>query len=314
MLSPELSLIIASKDRKAILAVTLEKVYKALQGVAAEVLLINDSKTESISLPAEYLDKVRVIDNPRSGVASARNLGAKNASAPLLVFMDDDMWVTAENIQVTIQLSQQYSQEPRCFNLNWVYPPELQEYVQSTQFGRYLHHYGFDSLKGWCRGLPWNDKELFATPGITSQYLAIRKVDFEKSGGYNENFPHAGFEDHEFSQRLAEHQIQPYICPFSIMHHNEADRMNLIAWLARKKRGGETRRVAVELGHQELAYNYGPLKGNIYQIISLIHPVVMGLLTLIPNNKAFDKLYFSITNLLLGTALYSGYQMVPPRA
>ncbi|WP_045687121.1 glycosyltransferase family 2 protein [Hymenobacter sp. AT01-02] len=314
MLSPKLSLIIASKDRKAILAVTLEKVYRALQGVPAEVLIINDSKTESISLPAEYQDKVRVIDNPKSGVASARNLGAKNALAPLLVFMDDDMWVTAENIQVTVDLSQQYSQEPRCFNLNWVYPPDLQKYVQSTQFGRYLHHYGFDSLKGWCRGLPWNDNELFATPGITSQYLAIRKVDFEKSGGYNENFPHAGFEDHEFSQRLAEHHIQPYICPTSIMYHNEADRMNLTAWLARKKRGGETRRVAVELGHQELVYDYGLLKGSVYQVISLIRPAVMGILTLIPNKKAFDKLYFGLTNLLLGAALYSGYQMVPSRA
>jgi glycosyltransferase involved in cell wall biosynthesis len=308
MFSPELSLIIASKDRKAILAVTLEKVYRALKGVEAEVLIINDSKTESVVLPVEYQDKVRVIDNPKSGVASARNLGAQHAKAPLLVFMDDDMWVAAENIQVTLQLYHKYSQEQRCFNLNWVYPPELQAYVQSTQFGRYLHYYGFDSLKGWCRGLPWDDTHLFATPGITSQYLAIRKVDFERSGGYNEKFPHAGFEDHEFSQRLAENNVQPYICPTSTMYHNEADRMNLHAWLARKRRGGETRRVAVELGHKELVYNYGSLKGSIYGVIGLIQPLIVSVLALIPNRKAFDKLYFSIVNLLLGVALYTGYQ------
>lgn len=313
MLAPHLSLIIASKDRAAILAVTLEKVYRALQGIPAEVIIINDSKTTSIDVPAAYQDKVRVIDNPRGGVASARNLGAAHAQAPLLVFMDDDMWVAADNVRATLQLHQQYGQEARCFNLNWVYPPELQAYVQSTQFGRYLHFYGFDSLKGWCRGLPWSDTELFATPGITSQYLAIRKTDFERAGGYNESFPHAGFEDHDFSQRLAAHQVQPYILPTSTMFHNEADRMNLPAWLARKRRGGETRRVAVELGHEELVYEYGALKGSIYRLAALVRPVIMGVLKLIPNQRAFDRPYFALVNLLLGTALYTGYNTVPQR-
>ncbi|RPD46901.1 glycosyltransferase [Hymenobacter sediminis] len=313
MTSPELSLIIPSKDRASILAVTLAKVYQAIQNVNAEVLIINDSKTEEVIVPVEYQDKVRAINNPSSGVASARNLGARHAAAPLLVFMDDDMWVSADNIKATLALHQQYKKEAWCFNLNWVYPPDLQAYVQSTQFGRYLHHYGFDSLEGWCRGLPWDNHKLFATPGITSQYLAIRKVDFEQSGGYNEKFPHAGFEDHEFSQRLAAHSIQPYILPTSVMYHNEADRMNLHAWLARKRRGGETRRVAVELGHKELVYNYGALKGGIYRVVGAVQPLVLGVLSLIPNTKALDKLYFSIMNLLLGTALYTGYQTLPQR-
>ncbi|TGD82991.1 glycosyltransferase family 2 protein [Hymenobacter wooponensis] len=302
-----LSLIIASKDRKAILAVTLERVYRALKGIEAEVLIINDSKTESISLPNEYKDKVRVIDNPRSGVASARNLGGKQAAADLLVFMDDDMWINADNIKATLELHQQYAHQPKCFNLNWIYPPELQAYVQSTQFGRYLHYYGFDSLKGWCRGLPWDDQQLFAATGVTSQYLAIRKADFELVGGYNENFPHAGFEDHEFSQRLEKNHIQPYIYPASTMYHNEADRMNVQAWLSRRQRGGETRRVAVELGHIELAYHYGFLKSGVYTTTAVLRPLLMKLLTLIPNKQAFDPLYFRITNLLLGTALYTGY-------
>lgn len=308
---PELSLIIPSKDRASILAVTLSKVYQAVRNVNAEVLIINDSKTEEVVVPVEYQDKVWAINNPASGVASARNLGAKHAAAPLLVFMDDDMWVNAGNIQATLALHHQYGAESRCFNLNWVYPPELQLYVQRTQFGRYLHHYGFDSLKGWCRGLPWDDNQLFATPGITSQYLVIRKSDFQQVGGYNENFPHAGFEDHDFSQRLEAHHIQPYILPTSTMFHNEADRMNLPAWLARKRRGGETRRVAVTLGHEELAYKYGVLKGSIYRLVAFQHSMVMGVLTLIPNHRAFDRLYFAIVNLLLGAALYTGYNTEP---
>jgi glycosyltransferase involved in cell wall biosynthesis len=313
MLAPELSLIIASKDRELILSATLEKAYRALIDVNAEIVIVNDSKTNPILVPALYQDKVRVIDNPKSGVASARNLGAQNARADILIFMDDDMWISSENIQASLQLARQFALEPRCFNLNWVYPLELQRYVQSTQFGRYLHHYGFDSLKGWCKGLPWNDTELFATPGITSQYLVIRKVDFKKAGGYNEKFPHAGFEDHEFSQRLEKARVQPYIYPNSTMYHNEADRMNLKAWLARKRRGGETRRVAVELGHQELAYEYGLIKGSVYRLTDLLQPVVLSLLIIIPNKVALDPLYFNIINLLLGTALYSGYQTLPAR-
>ena len=302
----ELTIIIPSKDRAAIVLPTLERVYAAIEGIAAEIVVINDSKTAAIVIPDAWQQKVKIFDNPKAGVASARNLGASKAKADLLLFMDDDMWISAGNVRTTIALHQAHP-ESCCINLNWVYPPELQAQNRRTQFGRYLHHFGFDSLKGWSRGLPWNDAELFASEGITSQYLSMRKADFERSGGYNERFPHAGFEDHDFSKQLTAHGITSYVYPRSMLYHNEADRMSLRPWLARRQRGGETRRVAVQMGYTELEYHYGPLKSAVYRLTGSLAPLLQASLRLVPNRRAFDPLYFWLVNLLLGTALYTGY-------
>jgi len=308
----DISIIIPSKDRKSILSESLNKAYRAIATMEAEILVINDSKTEDILLKPEWIDKVKIYNNPKSGVASARNLGAEKAKADLLLFMDDDMWIAEENIRATLNLHKIYPQNC-CINLNWVYPPELQKQNKKTQFGRYLTHFGFDSLRGWCKGLNWNDQELFPIGGITSQYLAINKTDFYRAGGYNEKFPHAGFEDHDFSKRLLSHKIQPYIYPLSMIYHNEADRMDVRSWLARKQRGGETRRVAVEMGYTDLKYNYGLLKSLIYKSLVSMEGVMFRLLSAIPNLTVFDFLYFRLLNLMLGTILFAGYYQKPKK-
>jgi glycosyltransferase involved in cell wall biosynthesis len=302
----ELSIIVPSKDRKSILLHSLEKAYQAIEGVAAEIIVINDSKTEDVEIPSYWKDKISVFNNPKSGVASARNLGAAKASSGLLLFMDDDMWLFKENVQAVFSLHHQLGASS-CLNLNWIYPPSLSKQMERSQFGRYLKHFGFDSLEGWRRGASWNGQEVFPVEGITSQNLSINKSDFNKAGGYNEGFPHAGFEDYDFSRRLLGVGIQPYIYPLSMMYHNEEDRMDVEAWLARKKRGGETRRVAVEMGYQDLKIHYGFVKSSLYKILVPLQPTLFSLLSMIPNVKSLDGVYFRLLNTMLGTTSFEGY-------
>lgn len=302
----EISIIIPSKDRKNILFESLQKAYEAIKGVRAEIIVINDSKTERITIPDAWADKVKVFDNPKSGVASARNLGASKAAADLLLFLDDDMWIAEENILITLALHEKFTKDC-CINLNWIYPDALQEEINKTSFGRYLRHFGFDSMKGWSRGQAWDDHQIFECEGITSQYLSIRRADFMRSGGYNEGFPHAGFEDYEYGKRLREKGIQPYIYPLSMVRHNEADRMQVKPWLDRKRRGGETRQAAVQMGHSELVYHYGFFKSIVYRTLIPLQPAFQRLLSAFPNHKALDPIYFRLLNLMLGTALFEGY-------
>ena len=301
-----ISIIIPSKDRQAILFESLVKAYTAIVDFESEIIVVNDSKTSEIFLKPEWTDKVKVFNNPKSGVASARNLGASKARSELLLFMDDDMWLSSDNVKDIVSLHQHYPSKV-CINLNWVYPPALSKQMRKKQFGRYLNYFGFDSLEGWRRGSTWNTAELFAVEGITSQNLSIKKNDFLKAGGYNESFPHAGFEDYDFSKQLNLAGIQPYIYPLSLMYHNETDRMEVKSWLARKRRGGETRRVAVEMGNTELVYPYGFLKSIIYRILIKFEPLLYKLVSAIPNLSIFDPFYFKILNILLGTAFFAGY-------
>lgn len=301
----DLSIIIPSKDRESILYSTLALAYKAIEKLDAEIIVVNDSKSNNIEIGSGFDNRVRVFDNPKSGVASARNYGASMAKGALYLFLDDDIWISEDNLRATLTLHKDMSD--CCINLNWIYPPGLDKEIKQTQFGRYLHHFGFADLKGWCRGIYWDDNNLFPINRITSQYLSMKKEDFGKVGGYNDEFPHAGFEDHDFCVRLLKHHIQPYIYPLSTVYHNEADRMDIKAWLARKKRGGETRKVAAQMGYQEVALYYGVAKSSIYKLLMLGKPALINILLSIPNVPALDPFYFRILNLLLGAASYEGY-------
>ncbi len=300
----KLSIIIPTKDRPQLIGQTLSAIYEAIQGIDSEIILVNDS-VHPVQLPQMMASFVQVLQNPKTGVASARNFGAQQAKGELLLFMDDDMLIKPENVHTTLALHQQY--QKCCINLNWIYPPEQIKRIQKYPFGRYLIHYGFTSLKGWNRGNYWNDDELFATNGITSQYLSISKKDFWASGGYNEMFPYAGFEDYEFGKRLQQQGITFYIYPLSRLFHNEADRLDIRAWLDRRWRGGRTRKVAAGLGYSEVVLVYPFWKKQILCLLKLLRPIFLFIIAKFPEMQSIDPIRFRLINLLLATAIFEGY-------
>jgi glycosyltransferase involved in cell wall biosynthesis len=300
----DFSIIIPTKNRDKILEQTLAFAIKSTQNFTVEFLIINDGEKE-IQLAEDIKSKITIYKNPKSGVAAARNFGASKSASDFLIFMDDDMWMQSDNLSALQPIIAAYS--GCCINLNWIYPPALTEQIKQTQFGRYLEHYGFSSLKGWCKGLPWNDNDLFEVNGITSQFLYMHKSVWKSVNGYNENFPHAGFEDHDFAERLKKKGTKFYIYPKSMVFHNEADRVEPKSWLARKMRGGETRKYAVEAGYKSLTLQYNFIKTLIYKLCIAIKPFLFFCLMIIPNIRIFDKLYFSLINLLLGAHSFEGY-------
>ena len=101
------SIIIPSKNRETILFNSLEHAVNAIKDIDVEIIIINDGDKD-ILIPEDWKAKVRVIKNPKAGVASARNLGAKNAIADLLIFMDDDMLIHENAVKKMIELSNQH--------------------------------------------------------------------------------------------------------------------------------------------------------------------------------------------------------------
>ncbi|MBK5284705.1 MAG: glycosyltransferase [Bacteroidia bacterium] len=299
-----ISIIIPTKERETIFFLTLESICSAAKNIDAEIIVVNDSKNTSLKIPLSY-HKVRLFDNPKSGVASARNLGASAAQAETLLFIDDDILVDEENLITAIKLIDKYPCST--INLNWTYPEYLQEKIKITSFGRYLIKKGFTSLKGWNNAANWNDESIFESNGITSQFLVIRKNDFLKINGYNENFPFAGFEDYDFSKRLKKSGVKTYIYPLSMVFHNEEDRIKPRPWLQRNMRGGVSRRKAVEQGYPDLNIIQSRLKYLAYLIMVKCKPILFFLESIIPNHSVFDIIYFRLINLLLGTSIFEGY-------
>lgn len=299
----QVSVIIPTKDREQLFDEALQSVIKAIEGYDAEVIVINDSKTSRPIIPLEFRN-VRLVDNPKRGVASARNLGALFSEAEYILFMDDDFVIPSDSVRHAIEIASLDSKKIHLFN--WVYPPVLQQRLVQFQFGRYLLAHGFTTVEGWL-GNDWSDDDVFELKDGASYFLPIKRSVFTEIGGYDESFSHAGAEDYDFVQRAKEKGVRFYLDKSRTLYHNEGDRIELKNWLKRKERNGETLQMAVSLGHEELALNYSGFKKVITPVLSKAKSLIFWFLNIIPNTKIFDWLYFRVTSLLLSVYLFDGY-------
>ena len=300
----KLSVIIPTKDRGEVFDQTLRCAANSIRHLDAEVIVVNDSKTSEPKIPNE-IQKVRLVNNPKQGVASARNTGVRESCGELLLFLDDDIMISTESVNHVLNLHTQFINS--CFNVNWEYPIAMQKSMALTQFGRFMNTYQMTSFKGWYSDASWKDNALFQPKSVASFHLSIFRKDFEKTKGYNEQFPHAGFEDYDFPIQLKEAGLSFYIDSRITVFHNEADRMRLTNWLNSQEKRGKTRNVAVKIGYKELTLEYGFVKKNLLTLILFFSGLILNSLKIIPNHRVFDPLYFKLTAILQASRIFKGY-------
>ena len=303
----QISVIIPTYNRNAILAESLPYLYRALQSIDGEIIIVNDSKTQAAEAPAGSPVPLRIVNNPGQGPASARNYGASLAQSSLLLFLDDDVWVNAVAIQRTLQLHA--SQEHAAFNPNWKYPDALVQQCRASKFGRYLLYHKLDRYEGWVTSLDWKSTTLFAVPKLAGFYFSVNKEDFSRVGGFNENFLFQGAEDSEFSKRLAANGVKMFVDPETMVEHNEADRMTLRSRLNRTIASGYNRRIAADAGLEEYAITHSALRLKLYRIAFPFRGMLLLAADSLPNANVLDPLYRRLVNRLIGISLYQGYYL-----
>jgi hypothetical protein len=92
---PEVSVVITTHNRSALLAQTLECVLHQSTRVAYEVIVVdNNSSDDTPHVVEQYVAQqrvaVRYLFAPRQGVSHGRNAGIRAARAALIAFIDDD--------------------------------------------------------------------------------------------------------------------------------------------------------------------------------------------------------------------------------
>lgn len=296
-----LTVVVPTFNRGPLLRETLASLVGALDGIEAEIFVVNDSKTQRVP----PLVGAKLFDNPGSGAASARNYGARHASGKLLLFVDDDILVSRENVERVLALHR--AKPGSCFNLNWRYPPELMTALASSSIGRFIIHVGQTEYRGWAPELDWGAGTLFETHRLATFFFSIERGLFERMGGFDEVFKNQGMEDEEFSARLRRAGVKMYIDPESAVCHNETDRVDLRGRLARFKNGACNKRQAVEKGLSEFSVTIPAHKRMAYAALSPLKPLLLFLAESLPNSTAFDPFYRRLAFLLMGTVLFEGY-------
>lgn len=157
-----------------------------------EIILVMDKNDELYNMLTRFVPKrVNIIINNIPGLSEARNLGIKNASGDIVVFIDDD--AIADNSYIS-NLIKNYSDEKVVGVTGKIFPKGTPNYPEE------LYWIGGFTNKGF----PEERCEVRNGYGCN---MSFRRDVFDKVGSFNPNFGRTGkklvtCEETEFSIRL----------------------------------------------------------------------------------------------------------------
>jgi lipopolysaccharide/colanic/teichoic acid biosynthesis glycosyltransferase/glycosyltransferase involved in cell wall biosynthesis len=216
-----ISVIIPAKDAEHTIEECLQAVLhqQGLEpGQDYEVIVVDDGSTDRTARLVEGFP-VRLIRQPNTGPAAARNRGAAGARGELLAFTDADC---APSPTWLFTLTRAFSQA-EVVGVKGSYltrqPGLVSRFVQLE--------YAYKDLR--MRRLPSIDF-------IDTFSAAYRKEVFLQNGGFNESFKNPAVEDIEFSFRLARKGYHMRFEPGATVFHQHDK--NLAEYLSRKYKIG----------------------------------------------------------------------------
>jgi GT2 family glycosyltransferase len=236
----DISVVVPTYRRADALAQTLDALVRLdYPADRFEIIVVDDgSGDDTPNVVHGFQDRgvaVEVLQQPNSGVATARNHGARRAKGALLIFLDDDMIVEQDHLARHIAVQDEY---PDCLtNGHWEFSPTTAAALRTTPFGRYRIE-----LEAWVKDgiakVPIDATKSHPS-AVTACDLGILRDTFWALGGFDESFPYAGYEDQEFSHRAAAAGYQ-FVYDESIrMLHND-QRLSLQTFCERQERGALT--------------------------------------------------------------------------
>jgi GT2 family glycosyltransferase len=184
---PEVSVVIATRRRPKLLARCLAALLEQQTDAAYEVIIVNDDAS-AITVPDD--ERVRVLESGGAGAATARNLGARAARAPWLLFTDDDTLPSAGWVEHLVAAARS--------------TPDAVGFEGPVETGSYdvLHFHAPRARPGGCCGAN----------------VAYRRSMFLELGGFDERFHGWMPEDVEFGMRAKERGEVVYVAEMVVEH------------------------------------------------------------------------------------------------
>jgi GT2 family glycosyltransferase len=175
--TPELSIIVATRDRPSLLARSLEALLTQATERAYEVVVVNDGGRPP-QLPQLDDPRVVLLTTGRGGPARARNRGVDAAQGPVLLFTDDDTvpatgWLEAAASALEV--------EPDAVGVEGP--------IDGGGFDRLFEH----SVENERPGAYYTSN------------VGYRREAFLRAGGFDVEFPAPHCEDIDLGRRIAEH-------------------------------------------------------------------------------------------------------------
>jgi len=190
-LSPQVSIVIATRNRRALLSEAVASVERQ-RGVLVELLVVDDASTDDTAawLDARAGGTLRSFRlDEHSERAHARNLGLAHCRAPYVMFLDDDDVLRPDALAILVAALDRTSSAVAAVGARW-------DWFVGERWGRR------DAHPRWPRARDVSEAVLFGWSAVSGQNL-FRTELVRSLGGYDAAT--VSCEDRDLWLRLAPH-------------------------------------------------------------------------------------------------------------
>jgi len=177
--TPKLSVIIPTYQEEKYITATLFKLVN-IKPTIEIVVVDGGSPDNTINIAKKFTREVYQIQE--RGISRARNHGAKKANANILLFLDADVHPPPNFVEKVLET----------FNDPTVVGATCHIMPAQSRLAEFAFFHFYNHLIQLCTKFK---------PHSRGEFLAVRKNDFLKVNGFNENMP--CLEDHDLAYRLS---------------------------------------------------------------------------------------------------------------
>jgi GT2 family glycosyltransferase len=234
----DVTVVIPTRDRLAVLRETLARLERQSEDVAFEVVVVDDGSDEDVRKSVRDLARtasldVTLIEQPPQGPAAARNRGIAAARAPVCLFMNDDSWADAALLTRHRDFHARNPDERAAMLGRLTLPSDPPPSPFMRWLAGVLFDYGsIDDPRDVGGGR-------FFTANVSAKVDLVRRC-----GGFDESFPLAAYEDLDLGLRLQQHGMRLAYDAHAVAAH--AHPMDLAGAIVRLRRHGHAMAPFVE--------------------------------------------------------------------
>lgn len=219
-MAKKISIIIVSYNVRRFLAQCLQSVSEAIEGIDAEVLVVdNASQDDTLKVIPREFPWISIIANEENvGFARANNQAVKQSSGQYVLLLNPDTKVEKDTIRRALLFMDEHPQAGaagvRMHNEDGSVAPESRRAVP-TPWVSALKMMGFTS-RYYMSHLPWDEPCRIEV--ISGAFFLLRREALDKVGLLDEDFFMYG-EDIDLSYRILKGNWQNWYLPLDIIHY-----------------------------------------------------------------------------------------------
>jgi glycosyltransferase involved in cell wall biosynthesis len=232
MTAPDITLILCTLNRAAVLAETLASLSRMRKTArhSSEILLVDNGSGDATAAVlrafAAREPRVRLLLEPRRGLSHARNLGIAHAHTPLVAFVDDDVDFDAGWLDALVE--------------SFHHQPEVDAVGGRTdpRFPAARPDWFYDRLISWysCSMLGEQSRWMRAQELPYGVNMAFRREVLQHSGGFATDLGRCGNsllsnDETELCKRLKAQGRRFWYCAEARLHHRISPERLSPAWV-----------------------------------------------------------------------------------